>query len=327
MKPHDFIVLILDDIHPDLQRGLELAGFRVEFFEDSSQLKNSHGWVVRSKYQITRQWIEQASHLQFIARAGSGLENIDVSYAQERGISVLNSPEGNRDAVGEHALGMLLSLLNNLFRCNLQVKNRIWLRKENWGHELKGKTIGIIGYGNTGSSFAKKLSSLECNILAYDKYKQNFGNSYVKECSMEDIFLYSDIVSLHVPLTDETTYMANKKFFSCFKKPIWFINTSRGLVCNTQDLVDALKAGKVLGAALDVLEWEDISFEKFSLQNLPKTFQELIQMDNVILSPHVAGWTFEAYRRHSLVLLQKILHWFNNKFQSQIDASKIIENL
>lgn len=327
MKPDEFVILIMDDIHPDFQKGMQMAGFKVEVFETPSQLSYSHGWIVRSKHQINRDLIDQAPALQFIARAGSGLENIDVAYAFKRGITIFNSPEGNRDAVGEHALGMLLSLLNNLCRCNTQVKARIWMRKENWGHELKGKTVGIIGYGNMGSAFSQKLSSLECKIIAYDKYKHNFSNSFVQECTLEDIFHHADVVSLHVPLTKETIYMADENFFSSFRKPIWFINTSRGLVCKTAALVEALKSGKVLGAALDVLEWEDTSFEKFSLQNLPEALQELIQMDNVILSPHVAGWTYEAYQKHSIILLQKILHWANQKFQLQIDIKSILSKL
>jgi len=321
------LILLMDDIHPALKKGLEWAGFSVEHFISEDQLQHSLGWVVRSRYQLTASWIDKAPQLRFIARAGSGTENIDVDYAKKKGIEVFNSPEANRDAVAEHALGMLLSMMNHLFRCNSEVKQRIWQRKENWGNEIKGKTIGIIGYGNVGSTFAKKLSSFECNILAYDKYKQHFGNSYVIETSLEEIFSHADIVSLHVPLTEETKYMADEKFFSRFRKPIWFINTSRGAVCKSEALLKALQAGQVRGAALDVLEWEDDSFEKFSLSHLPPLFNELVQMDNVILSPHVAGWTYEAYEKHAFILLKKIVLWANLALNIHIDYEQLVQKI
>jgi len=321
------LILFMDEIHPVLKQGLEKVGFKVENYTSDSQLENSFGWVVRSKYQINSTWIDKAPNLRFIARAGSGTENIDVNYARKKGIEIFNSPEANRDAVAEHALGMLLSLMNHLFRCNAEVKQRIWRRKKNWGNEIKGKTVGIIGFGNMGSTFAKKLSSFECKILAYDKYKKGFSTSYVQETSLDEIFGQADIVSLHVPLTEETKYMANERFFKSFRKPIWFINTSRGAVCNTKDLLNALKEGRVLGAALDVLEWEDFSFEKFSLSNLPPLFDELAQIENVIFSPHVAGWTYEAYEKHAYVLLEKIISWANAVLKLNINYDELFRKL
>jgi D-3-phosphoglycerate dehydrogenase len=247
--------------------------------------------------------LSRAYELQFIGRAGSGMENIDVAYATSKGIACVNSPEGNRDAVGEHAMGMLLALLHHLKQADLEVREGIWRREANRGTELKGKTVGIIGYGNTGSAFARKLSGFEAHILAYDKYKANFGNDYVKEVALEAIFRKSDVVSLHIPLTEETRYWADRTFFASFEKPVTFINTSRGKVVRTKDLVAALQEGQLKGACLDVFEEENLTFEEMAKF---AWMRELSNMTNVILSPHIAGWTHESKQRIADILLEKV---------------------
>ncbi|NLF44047.1 MAG: hydroxyacid dehydrogenase, partial [Bacteroidales bacterium] len=287
-------------------------GFLCDYFPDLDLdtflkiLPSYHGIIIRSRFKITKEIMDVASSLKFIARVGSGLESIDVDYAHKKGIACLNSPEGNRDAVGEQAIGMLLALLNNLARADRQVRQGIWIREGNRGTEIKGKTIGIIGYGNMGSSFAKKLKGFEARIIAYDKYKSGFGNEYVEEVSLEEIFAHAQILSLHVPLTEETHYMINEDFISKFSYPFVLINTSRGKVVQTEALVEALENGKILGAALDVLEYESISFEKIEKSHTPDPLRYLLKSDQVILSPHIAGWTFESHIKLSKVLVEKI---------------------
>lgn len=234
------------------------------------------------------------------------MENIDTATAKKQGIQCLNAPEGNRSAVGEQAVGMLLMLFNNLKKGDGEVRRGLWLREENRGLEIEGKTIGIIGYGNTGGAFAKRLSGFGARVLAYDKYKTAFSDSYVTEVSLEELFTETDILSLHVPLTDETRFMIDGGFLQKFLKNIWLINTSRGKVVKTEDLVDALKSGKVLGACLDVLEFEGLSFENLEADKLPKAFSELVKMQNVILSPHVAGWTYESNLKLAATIVRKV---------------------
>ncbi|MBN2730237.1 MAG: hypothetical protein JXR53_13515 [Bacteroidales bacterium] len=305
-------VLFLDTTHEFLPDNLKNAGFDVDYFSETraellQSLAGIYGLVVRSKFKIDREIIAAAAELKFIARAGAGMENIDVEYAESKGIHCFKSPEGNRDAVGEHALGMLLNLLNHLKKADNEVRNGIWLRAENRGTEISGKTVGIIGYGNMGSAFAEKLSGFSCRVIAYDKYQTSYSDKFVEEIQIEDLFRESDIVSLHVPLTEETEYMADADFFSSFNKNIHFINTSRGAVCNTAALLDAIDSGKVLSAALDVLEWEDHSFENFFEKDPPETFKKLVASDRVLLSPHIAGWTHESNRKHAEVLFEKIM--------------------
>jgi D-3-phosphoglycerate dehydrogenase len=305
-------VLFLDTVHPVLKKNLEKDGYVCE--EDYSctrrdlkeKLSQYFGLVIRSRFVLDKELLENASNLKFIARSGSGMENIDVAFAERSGIKCFNSPEGNRDAVGEHALGMLLSLLNKMVKGSREVSQGKWLREENRGVEIGGKTVGIIGYGNTGSAFAKKLRGFDCRILAYDLNKSKFGNEFVEEAEPETIFQESDIVSLHIPLNEKNHYFADVSFFHAFKKPIYFINTSRGEVLKTVDLVDALKHGKVLGACLDVLEYELKSFENLTFENLPPAFHYLSKADNVLLTPHIAGWTTESYIKLSSVLYDKI---------------------
>ncbi|HOI31982.1 MAG: NAD(P)-dependent oxidoreductase [Bacteroidales bacterium] len=305
-------VLFIDTAHPVLQDRLEAQGFVCEAFEQKNpefyqRIAHQYvGFVVRSKIPLDETILPLATQLKFIARVGAGMENIDVDLAEKLGIVCLNAPEGNRDAVGEHAIGMLLALFNKLAQVDQEVRQGIWRRAENRGTEIKGKTIGLIGYGNTGSVTARKLSGFEAEILAYDKYKSGFSNSFVKEAAMEEIFERADIVSLHIPLTPETDYLVNQTFLSHFKKPVVLINTSRGRNVNTADLIAALKSGKVTGACLDVLEFEKFSFEDLQADALPDAFRELLAMPRVLLSPHIAGWTNESHYKLSAVLADKI---------------------
>ncbi|MGZ3865898.1 MAG: NAD(P)-dependent oxidoreductase [Bacteroidia bacterium] len=309
-------ILFIDSNHPRLHEMLLEKGFACDLFYDRSteELKKLipqyNGIVIRSKFKITKEIIDSAPNLKVIARAGAGLENIDVAYAQQKGIVCLNSPEGNKDAVGEHAVAMLLMLFNKLKKADAEVRTGKWLREENRGVEIGGKTIGIIGYGNTGSSFAKKLSGFDVNILAYDKYKKNFGNDFVKESSLEEIFEKADVLSLHVPLTEETNYLVNDNFIRKFKKNIYIINTARGKCVNTNDLAKSIESKKVLGACLDVLEYEAVSFESIDFYNLPLPMQFLLRSDKVILTPHIAGWTKESNVKIAEVLASKIIKAF-----------------
>ncbi|HTF03165.1 MAG TPA: 2-hydroxyacid dehydrogenase [Bacteroidia bacterium] len=306
-------ILFLDSNHPSMLEMLRAKGFECD--EDYSSPKEEiekklpayQGVVIRSRFRIDQQFLDAGTSLECIGRAGAGMENIDADYAQSKGIRCVHAPEGNRVAVAEHALGMLLALLNNFLRADGEVRNGTWKREENRGTELTEKTVGIIGYGNMGSAFAKVLRGFDVTILAYDKYKTGFGSEYVKESSLEEIYAQADVLSLHIPLTDETQFMVNESFLRGFEKPIWLLNTSRGKVLDTATLVTALKNGKVLGAGLDVLEYEAVSFEQLNAQAFPKPFQELRDSDRVILSPHVAGWTIESHRKIAEVLAGKMI--------------------
>ncbi len=296
-----------------LHETLIQAGFQCDLFWDKPKkellqlIPNYNGIVIRSKFKITKEILDTATQLKCIGRAGAGMENIDVDYANSKGITCVHAPEGNRDAVGEHALGMLLMLLNNLKRADNEVRQGIWKRAENRGYEIKGKTVGIIGYGNMGSEFAKRLQGFGCNILVYDKYKTNFANEYITEASLTQIYSEADIISIHIPLTDETTYFINNEFINSFKKNIYIINTARGKCLNTADLVKHLKAGKVLGACLDVLEYETISFENIDATSLPEPMQYLLKSEQVILTPHIAGWTHESNYKISKIIAEKMI--------------------
>ena len=307
--PHT--IIIIDDVHPILIQELKKNGFvchyrptitRKELLPIISQYT---GIVVRSKTKIDRELIDAAPNLKIIGRYGAGMENIDTNYAASKGIVCVNAPEGNRNAVAEHAIGLLFALLNNICIADKQVKSGIWDRNNNWGHEITGKTIGIIGYGNTGSTFSKKLQGFDVTILAYDKYKQGFGNQLVKEVSLETIFENADVLSLHIPLTDKTNNMVNRQFIEKFRKPFIFLNTSRGQIVNTSDLVAAIENGKITGAGLDVLEYEKTDFEAMSSNN--PTLKKLLTFNNVILTPHIAGWTYQSYEKLGKVLAEKII--------------------
>ncbi|MCF8331097.1 MAG: hypothetical protein K9H84_01455 [Bacteroidales bacterium] len=308
-------ILFLDTTHEVIRQELENEGYICDFWNGiapvTSIAKSYIGIIVRSKIKIDKPILDSAENLKFIGRVGAGLENIDVRYAEKKGIQIFNSPEGNRDAVGEHTLGMLLSLMNNIRRADAEVRKGIWKREENRGTEIKGKTIGIIGYGNMGSAFAQRLQGFECNIIAYDKYKKEFGNDLVTEVDYETIYRETDILSLHVPLTDETSQLVDVEYINRFQKPIWLINTARGPVVNTAALLNALNTAKVKGAALDVLEFEKYSFE--NLDEIPETFKLLTGHDRVILSPHIAGWTHESKYKLGKVLSDKILSFLKTK--------------
>jgi D-3-phosphoglycerate dehydrogenase len=305
-------ILFADSNHPILHEILMQQGFSCDLYwektagELMSILPEYDGLVLRSKFKITKELLDRCPRLKCIGRVGAGMENIDTASAASKNITCVSAPEGNRDAVGEHALGMLLMLLNHLKKADLEVRKNIWIRAGNRGHEIAGKTAGIIGYGNMGSSFAKKLSGFDCKILAYDKYKKGFGNERVTECSMEQMFEECDIVSLHLPLTEETHYLADEKFFSSFRKNIYVINTARGKCMKTDDLVKAIENGKVNGACLDVLEYESHSFEEFETSKMPEAFKYILASDKVVLSPHIAGWTHESNYKMSKIIAEKM---------------------
>ncbi|NOZ35567.1 MAG: hypothetical protein GXO80_09760 [Chlorobi bacterium] len=307
-----FKILTAEPTHKILQKKLENAGFiceylpKLSFTELKSIIPEYDGLVIRSKFKIDRDFINTAKKIKFIARAGAGTENIDTGYAESKNIKCLNSPEGNRDSVGEHALGMLLTLFHKINIADKEVRSGIWNRK-NIGTELQGKTVGILGYGNMGSAFAQRLKGFSVKIIAYDKYKNNFSNDFVSEVTLETLFKETDILSIHVPLTEETLFMINDKFINKFKKTMYIINTARGKVLKTDDLVKNLKTGKVTGAALDVLEYEKTSFSDiFAGQNSP-VLQYLLSSENVILTPHIAGSSDASYQKIAEILADKII--------------------
>ncbi len=304
-------ILHLDTNHPLLINQLNALGFIND--EDYSSPKDIieskisayDGIILRSRFSIDKQFLKTAQNLKFIGRVGAGLENIDVQYAEQKGIKLIAAPEGNRNAVGEHALGMLLSLFNKLNKADNEVRYGKWLREDNRGVELDGKTVGLIGYGNMGKAFAKKLLGFEVEVLCYD-IKNNVGNKHAKQVSLKEFQKQVDVVSLHTPQTPKTVGMINSKFIDQFQKPFWFINTARGKSVITEDLVNALKSGKILGAGLDVLEYEKSSFEDLFSSEMPEAFQYLIKAENVLLTPHVAGWTIESKEKLAQTIVDKI---------------------
>jgi len=302
--------LIVDDVHPYLLESFEQNTISFSYQPDIQKnnvfeiISEYTGLIVRSKIQIDRIFLEKASQLQIVGRAGSGMDNIDVEEAQKRNITLINAPEGNRDAVAEHCMALLLGILNKVPNANEEVKNKIWLREANRGTELRGKTIGIIGYGNTGKEFAKRLMGFDTTILAYDK-KSFYGNNFAKESSLEEIWAKADIISFHVSLDDTSRKMFNKEFLERCQKPFWLINSSRGEVVDLETVCYGLQTGKILGAGLDVLENEKLN--TFT-QEQEAIFNTLISFPNVILSPHVAGWTVESYKKISETLAHKIIH-------------------
>lgn len=310
-------VLFLDTVHPILEERLTASGFEcidatllpIELIKPL--LKDAFGIVIRSRFTMDSNFLQHAPNLKFIARSGAGMENIDEAYCSERNIQLFNAPEGNRNAVSEHAIGMLLALFNKLVKSDNEVRSGKWDREGNRGVELDGKTVGIIGYGNNGSAFAKKLRGFDVTVLAYDKYKTGFGNQFIHESSLEDLFTNADIVSFHIPQNEETLFMANDEFFSNFKKNVYLINLSRGKIVQTSALVKALKSGSILGACLDVLEYEKSSFESFFEQEIPSDFKYILESEKTLLSPHVGGWTHESYYKLSDVLADKVLDNFS----------------
>ena len=312
-------ILLIDTIHPVFSSLTGESGFAVT--DGSSwtkeeilgKLSSYNGIVIRSRFRLDKEFLDHAGHLVFIARAGAGMENIDVNHAQAAGIACLHAPEGNRDAVGEHAVGMLLSLFNHLNRADAEVRQGKWRREENRGLELKGKVIGVIGFGNMGTSFVQKLAGFETRVLIHDKYKAVQTGTYYRAATMEEIYREADVVSLHVPLTDETRYLLNEESLGRFRRDIFVVNTARGKNVDTAALVNGLKSGKVRGAALDVLEYESLSFENLDAASLPEPFQYLVKSEQVILSPHIAGWTLESNERIATVLANKISALFDIK--------------
>lgn len=305
-------ILHIDSNHPVLMGQLQEAGF--ENHEDfkspkeaiEAKIEDYNGIVIRSRFKIDKTFIDKATNLQFIARVGAGLESIDCEYAASKNIALIAAPEGNRNAVAEHSLGMLLSLFNNMNRADREIRSGHWNRESNRGHELDGKTIGIIGYGNMGKWFAKKLRGFDVEVLCYD-IKENVGDENATQVSLAELQQKTDVLSLHLPWTPETNKMVNTDFINAFAKSFWILNTSRGKNIVTADLVTALKSKKILGAGLDVLEYEKLSFENlFQDKNTPEAFQYLLESDNVLLSPHVAGWTFESHERLAQVIVDKI---------------------
>ena len=306
-------ILCIDSNHDILHETLINAGFQCDLFWNKSKeeliqlLPNYDGAVIRSKFKFTKDILDLATSLKCIGRVGAGMENIDLNYAKSKGIICLSAPEGNRDAVGEHTLGMLLMLLNNLKRADAEVRKGIWKRAENRGYEIKEKTVAVIGYGNMGSEFAKRLQGFGCTILAHDTVKTNFGNEFVTESSLQKIYDEADIISIHLPLTTETDYYINDAFLSSFKKNIYVINTARGKCLNTADLVKHMKSGKVLGACLDVLEYESTSFENIDITDLPEPMQYILKSEQIILTPHIAGWTHESNYKMSKIIADKMI--------------------
>ncbi|MFT7250472.1 MAG: D-3-phosphoglycerate dehydrogenase, partial [Flavobacterium sp.] len=312
MSPNTIKILHIDSNNPLLWNQLKELGFQNE--EDftstkeeiESKIHKYHGIVIRSRFKIDKAFIYKATNLQFIARVGAGLESIDCDYATSKNIQLIAAPEGNRNAVGEQTLGMLLSLFNNLNKANLEVINGQWNREANRGHELDGKTVGIIGYGNMGKAFAKKLRGFEVEVLCYD-IQDNVADANAKQVTLQELQEKADVLSLHIPWTSETDKMVNKDFINAFKKPFWLINTARGKSVVTSDLVDALISGKVLGAGLDVLEYEKLSFENlFEAESKNESFEYLRQAENVLLTPHIAGWTFESHEKLAQTIVDKI---------------------
>lgn len=310
-------VFFLDSVHKTLQNRLEEKGFQCIDMTHSSKeeildrLPEAEGIVMRSRFPMNEEMLSRAVNLEFIARSGAGMENIDESYCQERNIQLFNAPEGNRNAVGEHALGMLLSLFNKLHTGDSEVRKGIWDREGNRGVELDGRTVGIIGYGNNGSAFARKLRGFDVRVLACDKYKSGFGDDFVEEAGLELLMKESNVLSLHIPQNEETMWMVNRDFIRSFSHPFYLVNLSRGKIVRTDHLLEALDNGQILGACLDVLEFEKASFENmFDETEMPEPFAQLLGSDKVILSPHVGGWTVESYRKLSEVLADKVLQHY-----------------
>ncbi|WET71472.1 NAD(P)-dependent oxidoreductase [Sphingobacterium sp.] len=301
-------ILIVDDIHEVMLKKFEQADIHYNYQPDISReeaekiISNYSGMVIRSKFQVDKAFFDLAPNLRFIARAGAGMDNIDDTVAAQRDVQLIPANEGNRDAVGEHMIGMLLSLMNNLNRGDQQIRSGQWLREANRGYELKGRTVGLIGYGHNGMAMAKKLSGFDVQVLAYDKYRIDYADQYAVAADMEKICKEADVISFHIPLTDETKGMIDVDYLAKFEKPVFFLLGARGGIVQVPAVLSGLDSGSIIGAAFDVLPVE--KFPKLAEQNW---YADLIRRDNVILSPHVAGWTFESYYKLSEVAADKII--------------------
>lgn len=305
-------ILIIDEMHPSLIEMLNADGWDYEYApklkrdEILKVVGDYEGLMVRSKTVVNQEFLEKATRLKFIARAGAGLDLIDIPLVETRGIALFHAGEGNRDAVGEHVLGMLLGLFINLVKADREVRQGIWDREGNRGVELMGKTVGLIGYGNNGSAVGKRLSGFGCRVLAYDKYKENYGDANAFESSLEEIQREADIVSLHIPLTEESFHLIDHDFIEGMARPFFFVNAARGEVADLKAVVEGLKSGKIRGACLDVLENEKLA--KLTPEQ-KEVFDYLTQSQRVVLTPHVGGWTHESYVRINEVLCRQIREW------------------
>lgn len=321
-------ILHLDSNHSILKEQLDSLGFinDDDFTSPKEKIEEIihqyQGIVIRSRFNIDRQFLDKATNLQFIARVGAGLESIDCAYAETKNISLIAAPEGNCNAVGEHTLAMLLSLLNRLQIADNEVKSGQRNRESNRGYELDGKTVGIIGYGNTGRAFAKKLSGFETKVIFYDIIN-GLEDNKTKQVTLAELQEQADVLSLHIPWTPESNGMVNTAFINAFTKPFWLLNTSRGKNVVTEDLVEALKSGKILGAGLDVIEYEKLSFETLDDSHLPEAYHYLLKAKNVLLTPHIAGWTFESQRRLAQVVVDKIKEKYFGSQKTATDSKKV----
>jgi D-3-phosphoglycerate dehydrogenase len=308
-------VLFIDSTHACVAQNFKEVGWKVSLHYSTSMIDllglihTYDGIIIRSRFRLDETFLRNAKKLKFIGRPGAGLENIDLDYCKKRGIEVFRSPEGNRDAVAEHTVGMILMMLNNLKRADAEVRQGIWKREENRGHELMGKTFGIIGYGFMGKALAQRLKGFGVEVIAYDKYLNNYSDEHAKEVSLDELQKRSDFISLHLPQSQETIGYINDDFINKCEKPFYLINTARGKSVNTKSVLKAIDHGKIIGACLDVLEFESSSFEQTAIGN--PDFMELVNSDKVLLSPHIAGWTHEAEFKMGDFLSKKIIEHFN----------------
>lgn len=303
-------ILLLDKNHPLITEQLLAKDFMLEedfmssYDEVCHKIGNYDGVIIRSRIPLDKNFLEKGKNLKFIARVGAGMENIDIPVAEKLGIQLINSPEGNRDSVAEHVIGMLLILMNRLFIASQEVRNGIWLREENRGDELLGKTVGLIGYGSMGKATAKRFSGFGCQVIFHD-ILPGLSDEHASQVSLEELKQSADILSLHIPLTPETQYLINEKFISEMKRDFYFVNTARGKNVETRYLVDALKSGKIKGACLDVLEYEKASFEKLETEN--EDLKYLLESEKTIVTPHIAGWTHQSKEKLAQVIVDKII--------------------
>ena len=308
-------ILLLDKNHPLITEQLLEKNFILEedftssYDEVCQKIENYDGVIIRSRIPLDQNFLEKAKNLKFIARVGAGMENIDIPVAEKLGIQLINSPEGNRDSVAEHVVGMLLILMNRLFIASTEVKNGIWLREENRGDELLGKTVGLIGYGNMGKATAKRLSGFGCKVIFHD-ILPGLSDEFATQVSLEELKEKAEVLSLHIPLTDSTDYLVDAEFISEMKNDFYFVNTARGKNVQTESLVKALKSGKVKGACLDVLEYEKASFENLETDN--EDLKYLLNSEKAIVTPHIAGWTHQSKEKLAQVIVDKILASYLN---------------